>query len=169
MKKLLSCVAILLSCYALQAQTLTLNNNVQGDVYFKVYAVPNSTCGPAIDYVDVMVPAYTTGMVVNLSIPSSWSSATVPVAGTYELAYALVSRDPACPGSYGWGALAGGCGTGNMYYDEVLVGDGGCSFSTMDCLVSTHTPSSCSGFACGDVVGIQFTTVALNVTIDILP
>jgi hypothetical protein len=168
MKKLLSCVAIVLSCYTIQAQTLTVNNTSSGDVYLKVFAVP-STCSPTVlDYVDIMVPAGQTGG-INLGIPSNWNSGAPP-AGSYELEFAYVSRDPSCTGSFGWGAPAGTCTGGvSMYYDEVLVGDVACSYSGIYCLEATFAGAFCGGFQSGDVVNVSFNTLSLNVTIDITP
>lgn len=167
MKKLLSCIAILLSCYTMEAQTLSVNNSSRGDVYLRVYAVPGSCSPLIIDYVDVVVAAFSSGA-INLALGSNWNSGSAP-AGSYELSYAYVSRDPSCPGSIGWGTYAGLYNGVDMFRDEVVVGDGACGYSGQYCIENNFTPVFCSGYQAGDVVYVSFTTFSLNVNINIFP
>jgi hypothetical protein len=166
MKKLLSCVAIVLSCYTIQAQSLTINNNVQGDVYFNVYTVSPSTCTALPEYVQVIVPAYT-AVFVDLTDPLNWFMGTIP--SSFDLSYAEVSRDPSCPGTSGWGAFVGPCTYGNSYWDVVTVGNTTCGYPPQDCIEVSISGSGCNGFSAGDVVGVQYSTAGTNVTIDIVP
>lgn len=169
MKKLLFSLAIILPCYALQAQSLDINNNVIGDVYVRVYTVTPNTCTLLPEFVDVMVTPGSSGP-INLSNPANWNGSTIPTS-PYEFSYAEVFRDPMCPGTAGWGAFAGtgGCSFNNMYYDQVTVGNAGCSFNTQACLEIWISGSSCGAWAAGDVVGVQYTTTGTAVTIDVLP
>jgi hypothetical protein len=64
--------------------------------------------------------------------------------------------------------MAGACGYGNSYFDQVTVGNGGCSYQAQDCIEMSLT-GNCWGFSAGDVVGVQYNTSGSNVTIDILP
>lgn len=167
MKKLFSCIAILLCCFAAKAQSLLINNNVQGDVYFNVYTASPTTCAQLAEYVQVMVPAYTTGVLVDLTDPTNWNGGLIPAS--FDLMYAEVFRDASCPGSSGWGWFVGPCTYGNSYWDVVTVGNTVCGYSPQDCIEVSISGSGCNGFSAGDVVGVQYTAAGVNVTIDILP
>lgn len=173
MKKLISCVAIIMSCYTVQAQSLTLNNNVAGDVYFRVYiADPATPCNLLGDFVEVMVPSMTIVAPLNLANGANWNGGTAP-APPYVFVYAEVSRDPSCPGSAGWGSAAsgGGCNVGTPYYDQVTVGNNNpCSYNTQDCMEISTSATNCSGFTNGNMIGVVYTDAGSgNVVIDILP
>lgn len=166
MKKLLFGLAIIMCCYAANAQSLTINNNVMGDTYFRVYTATPTTCTLLTEYVEVMVPAFNS-VFVDLTDPTNWNGGNIPTA--FDLLYAEASRDPLCPGTAGWGALAGSCGYGNSYFDQVTVGNTGCFYSGQDCIEISTTVSSCGGYAAGDVVGVIYTVSGVDVTIDVNP
>lgn len=169
MKKLTIMLAfVLASCATLRAQTITVNNNVWGDVYVTVYAYAASSCVTFIDAsVPVMIPANTAGATINLSTAAAWSSSTLP-GGPYDIVWATVSRDPSCPGSIGWGSIIGSCWLGgNDYWDEATVGDAGCAYNTHACLSVNFSGGSCSGFNAGEVVQVDFSPGGSNATIDV--
>jgi len=171
MKKLaLLCAMLLAACATLRAQNLNINNNVQGDVYVTVYAYQAGSCTMFIDNtVPTLVTAGSTAT-VNLNLASSWAGSTVPTM-PYDLVWATVSRDPSCPGSFGWGSVVGTCWAGgNEYFDEATVGDPGCGFNNNACLTITFTGGPwCSGFAVGDVVLVNFAPAGMNANVDINP
>ena len=167
MKQFLFGIAIIMSCYAANAQSLTLNNKVWGDVYFKVHTATPTTCTALTEYVYVMVPP-NTSVFVDLTDPANWNMGNIPTS--FDLLYAEVSRDPACPGSAGWGAFAGTCGSGsNMYFDMVQIGNPGCSYSPQYCIEMSMSVPNCNGFAAGDVMEALYTTAGTAVTIDVVP
>jgi hypothetical protein len=152
----------------LRAQNINVNNNVWGDVYVTVYAYQAGSCTTFIDNsVTTLVSAYSSAT-INLGIASNWSLSTVP-SGPYDIVYATVSRDPACPGSSGWGAINGTCWLGgNDYLDESTVGDPACGYNTHACLSITYTGSgTCSGFNAGEVAQVDFGPGGSNANIDV--
>jgi len=164
MKQLLFIAALLFGCVAAQAQSLTIKNNTGGDMYFKVHTAQNNTCTLLTEYLDFMVPAYT-GVLVDLTDPANWNGGMIPTS--FDLLYAEASRNPACPGTAPWSALSGTCGANNMYYDVVTVGNSTtCLYIAQACAEMSVT-GTCGGFVAGDVADVTYTTVGVDVTIDI--
>lgn len=171
MKQIIILLAFVLACSTtLHAQNLTINNNVWGDVYVTAYAYQQSSC---VNFIDNTVPTLVTAgnsIVLDLTLNSSWASATVP--GTaYDIVWATVSRDPSCTGTMPWGSIAGTCWSGgNVYFDEATIGDPACLFSLQACIAITLSSSaSCLGFFHGDAIGAVFTPGGMNATVDINP
>lgn len=169
MKKLLFGLAIIMSCYAASAQSLTVNNNVWGDVYIRVYTAGPGNCTPLFsEYVDIMIPANTVGVFVDLSDPANWNMGMIPTA--FDLVYADVSRDLSCPGTMPVGTFSGPCSYGSAYFDQVTVGNSGsCSYSPQDCVEISLVSGTCGGFTAGDVVGVIYSVSGTAVTIDVKP
>jgi hypothetical protein len=157
MKKVILFFALLVMVCKAQAQNIVLNNGTWGDVYVTVYAVNTTTCSIIMDQTVTTLVSGSSSTSLNVSLPSTWASASVPTAGTYDLSYAVVSRDPLCTGSYGWGAFVGMISGSPSYYDEVTIGDAACFYSPVSYIIATFTGSTCGNFACGDTFHCDMT------------
>lgn len=169
MKKLFFGLAIIMSCYAASAQSLTVNNYVGGDVYIQVHTAAPGNCTPLFtEFVNIMIPANTVGVMVDLSDPTNWDLGMIPTA--FDLVYADVSRDLSCPGTMPVGAFSGPCSYGNAYFDQVTVGNNGsCLYSPQDCIEISLVSGTCGGFTAGNIVGVIYSISGTAVTIDIKP
>lgn len=167
MKKLLFGLAIILSCYAAKAQSLTVNNMTNGDLYFTVITLQPSMCNVLPEYMVFMVPANTPGFVVNLTNPANWNGGSIPTS--FDIGFAAVSRDPSCAGPASWGSVSSTlCSVGTTHYNVVKVGTSSCGYPTSDCIEMSLSAPNCSGFNNSDLVSVQYTAVGTAVTYDCL-
>jgi hypothetical protein len=171
MKQITLLLALVLASFTgLRAQTISVDNSIgRGDIYIKAYAYVAGSCGSYLNFAQGMIPAGTAGT-IDLTIAANWNLGGIPGV-SYSINYVTVSRDPSCPGSMGWGSVAGPCSLGGVaQFDQLTLGVPACGYNAQGCLTITFTGSSfCSGFQVGDVEKIQFTPGGSSPSIDVVP
>jgi hypothetical protein len=144
MKKTIFAALMLLSFASAKAQPyVDLQNNSGGDMLMTVYAVA-SPCGAVVDFTVPTLVNSGTPIQLDLGLTTTWNSGTIP--GSYDIAYAVVSRDPSCGTSSWWGTVYS---SGNICIDEVVVGDPACAFSSSGGIVPNI---GCCGGLCGGLI-----------------